>query len=117
MNRLSPRKVSSLELDVPALSAAAVAMTRTEEFIARSTPAVPSGQVDTTALPVAFRNALDDDMNEPAALAMLHDGVHTGNAAISRRSEGARSDALRSVLAMTSMLDINPRENPSSGAE
>jgi hypothetical protein len=108
---------SSLELDVPAMSAAAAAMTRIEEFMARSASVRASGHFDKTALPVAFRNALDDDLNVPAALAVLHDEVHSGNLAISRRAEGALSDALRSVLAMTSVLGINTQESPWSGAE
>ena len=101
----------------PAISAAAATMTRIEEFVARSTQASPLGRVDKAALPVAFRNALDDDLNVPAALAVLHDEVHSGNKAISRGAEGALNDALRSVLAMTSVLGINPQESPWSGAE
>lgn len=81
---------SGMELDMPAMFAAAAAMTRIEEFLARGASSeVPPGYIDATALPVAFRNALDDDLNVPAALAVLHDEVHTGNAAFARREEGS----------------------------
>lgn len=102
---------SSLELDLPALLAAAGAVRRIEEFVARASgtrPDIGHGGM----VPSAFRNALNDDLNVPAALAVLHEAVHRGNEALSKRADAQAQDALHSVVAMTNVLGINPHEDP-----
>jgi cysteinyl-tRNA synthetase len=102
---------SNLELTDSALRAAAVAMRRIEDFIARSAndsrPTADAGM-----LPVAFRNALDDDLNIPMALAVLHDEVRRGNTALAQHDARVGTDARDAVLAMTGVLGINPHESP-----
>ncbi len=63
-------------------------------------------------LPVAFRNALDEDLNIPTALAVLHDEVRRGNTALAQHDARAGADTLDAVLAMTGVLGINPRDSP-----
>ena len=102
---------SNLELTESALRSAAAAMRRIEDFIARS--ANDSRQTaDASKLPVAFRNALDDDLNIPMALAVLHDEVRRGNTALTQHDARAGADARDAVLAMTGVLGINPHEMP-----
>ena len=102
---------SNLELTESALRSAAAAMRRIEDFIARS--ANDSRQTaDASKLPVAFRNALDDDLNIPMALAVLHDEVRRGNTALAQHDARAGADARDAVLAMTGVLGINPHEMP-----
>jgi cysteinyl-tRNA synthetase len=59
-------------------------------------------------LTAAFAQAMDDDLNVSAALGVLHSRVREGNAAL-ERGESAES-ALADVLAMTSLLGINPAD-------
>jgi cysteinyl-tRNA synthetase len=53
---------------------------------------------------------MDEDLAIPAALAALHDEVRAGNSAIDASDDAATAQALRAVLAMTSVLGINPLE-------
>lgn len=86
-------------------------MRRIEDFITRSTNH-SRRTADADMLPVAFRNALDDDLNIPMALAVLHDEVRQGNTALAQHDARAGADALDAVLAMTGVLGINPRDSP-----
>jgi cysteinyl-tRNA synthetase len=102
---------SNLELTDSALRSATAAMRRIEDFITRSTNH-SRRTADADMLPVAFRNALDDDLNIPMALAVLHDEVRQGNTALAQHDARAGADALDAVLAMTGVLGINPRDSP-----
>ena len=51
---------------------------------------------------------MDEDLAMPAALAALHDSVRAGNSAIDAGDDSALAAALSAVLAMTSVLGINP---------
>ncbi|MFM6939050.1 MAG: DALR domain-containing protein [Rhodoluna sp.] len=53
---------------------------------------------------------MDDDLAMPAALAALHDAVRAGNSAIDASDAASTELHLRAVLAMTSVLGINPLE-------
>ena len=58
--------------------------------------------------PIAFAAALDDDLNVPAALAVLHDHVRAGNIALDNGDAAAVMSAYESVLAMTEVLGAEP---------
>ncbi|MET0724854.1 MAG: cysteine--tRNA ligase [Leifsonia sp.] len=60
------------------------------------------------AVPEAFAEAMDDDLAVPQALAVLHDTVRAGNAALDAEDLGAAASARGSVLAMTRILGIDP---------
>ncbi len=60
------------------------------------------------ALPAAFAKAMDEDLAMPAALAAVHDEVRAGNSAIDAGDDSALKTALDAVLAMTTVLGINP---------
>jgi cysteinyl-tRNA synthetase len=53
---------------------------------------------------------MDEDLAMPAALAALHDEVRSGNSAIDSGDDSKLSSSLDAVLAMTSVLGINPLE-------
>ena len=59
-------------------------------------------------LPDAFAAAMDDDLGVPQALAVLHETVRAGNAALDRSKRGAAIDAFADVQAMTRILGIDP---------
>jgi cysteinyl-tRNA synthetase len=59
-------------------------------------------------VPTAFAEAMDDDLAVPQALAVLHDTVRSGNAALDAEDLEAAAIARGQVLAMTNVLGINP---------
>lgn len=59
-------------------------------------------------IPAAFAEAMDDDLAVPQALAVLHDTVRSGNAALDAEDLEAAAIARGQVLAMTDVLGINP---------
>lgn len=59
-------------------------------------------------VPEAFAEAMDDDLAVPQALAVLHDTVRSGNAALDAEDLEAAATARGHVLAMTEVLGINP---------
>ncbi len=73
-------------------------------FVERAGEQVDLGDVDVTTavLPVAFTAAMDDDLNVPAALAVVHEHLHRGNTAL---ADGDLDDLRAALLAVRSMLD------------
>jgi len=59
-------------------------------------------------VPDAFAEAMDDDLAVPQALAVLHDTVRSGNAALDAEDLEAAATARGHALAMTEVLGINP---------
>ncbi|WP_025158394.1 cysteine--tRNA ligase [Leifsonia aquatica] len=59
-------------------------------------------------VPDAFAEAMDDDLAIPQALAVLHDTVRSGNAALDAEDLEAAASARGQALAMTEVLGINP---------
>jgi cysteinyl-tRNA synthetase len=51
---------------------------------------------------------MDDDLGVPQALAVVHETVRAGNAAIDAGDTEAVARAAREVFAMTSVLNLNP---------
>lgn len=67
---------------------------------------------DTGAVPAAFAAAMDDDLSVPRALAVVHDTVRAGNAALdSGDTEAARASA-EAVRAMLGVLGLDPVAAP-----
>ncbi|MCU1513150.1 MAG: cysteine--tRNA ligase [Microbacteriaceae bacterium] len=60
------------------------------------------------AVPDEFAAAMDDDLAIPQALAVLHDSVRAGNAALDAEDLAAAASIQAQVLAMTEVLGINP---------
>ena len=97
------------------LAEAEAAYSRIEAFVQRATRMldgsqhkieIPSDLI--TALPAEFIAAMDDDLAMPAALAVLHETVRAGNAAVDEGNAAAAASAAIAVLAMTEVLGINP---------
>ena len=59
-------------------------------------------------VPEAFGAAMDDDLGVPQALAVLHETVRAGNAALDNGDLQAVASARGEVLAMSEVLGINP---------
>ena len=99
----APHYRSMVEFSVEALDEAAAAYRRIENFVERAGETSPA-----TELPVAFVEAMDNDLSVPAALGVVHSRVRDGNAALERGDHVTARDALADVLAMTDVLGINP---------
>jgi cysteinyl-tRNA synthetase len=106
---------SVLDYHEGVLDEAESAVSRIETFVEKairrlgSTRAVVGAEV-LAALPIAFVKAMDEDLAIPAALAALHDEVRAGNSAMDALDDAGAAQALRAVLAMTSVLGINPMD-------
>ena len=112
---------SVLDYHEGVLDEAESAMSRIETFIEkaiRRLDAAPdlSAAAVRASLPAAFANAMDEDLAMPAALASLHDEVRAGNAAFDSGDDAAVAASLASVLAMTTVLGINPLDWAASTA-
>ena len=115
---------SVLDYHEGVLEEAESAMTRIETFIEKASRRLGNAPIlglaeIRTSLPAAFSNAMDEDLAIPAALAALHDEVRVGNSAIDSADDSALASSLRAVIAMTTVLGINPLDwaasNSSSG--
>jgi cysteinyl-tRNA synthetase len=63
-------------------------------------------------VPAAFAAALDDDLGVPQALAVVHDTVRAGNAALASGDSDAARIARDEVVAMVDVLGVNPYAEP-----
>ena len=104
---------SVLDYHEGVLDEAESAMTRIETFIEKASRRLGNAPIlglaeIRTSLPAAFSNAMDEDLAIPAALAALHDEVRAGNSAIDSADDSALASSLRAVIAMTTVLGINP---------
>ncbi len=77
---------------------------------------VPDGEVAAAELPGAFVAALDDDLNVPAALAVVHEHVRLGNVALADGSPAEVRAALVAVRAMLDVLGLDPVRWAGAGA-
>ncbi|HJD50507.1 MAG TPA: cysteine--tRNA ligase [Candidatus Rothia avistercoris] len=91
---------SVLDYHPTSLEEARVAVERVEAFLA----ATRDYHREDAAVPEAFAEAMDDDLNIPKALAALHAGVRAGNAALAA-GESAQG-AAEQVYAMARVLGL-----------
>jgi cysteinyl-tRNA synthetase len=97
---------SAIEYSDTSLAEADAAVTRIETFLRRGAgEAVVDGG---GSLPDAFRAAMDDDLNVPGALAVVHETVRAGNTALDAGRTEEALVHLAQVAAMTDVLGINP---------
>lgn len=102
---------SMLEFSDDALAEAAAGYRRIEGFVRRAEEALGDGPTSAD-LPTAFVESMNDDLGVPQALAVIHDTVRVGNAAL---AEGDAQVARRSrdaVVAMLDVLGLNPYAEP-----
>jgi cysteinyl-tRNA synthetase len=102
---------SVMEYAPDALLEAATAYRRIENFLERAAELAGPG-LPAADLPAAFVAALDDDLGVPRALAVVHETVRQGNAAIDAGDVAEVGTAQRSLLAMLSVLGLSPADWP-----
>ncbi|MBG6217975.1 cysteinyl-tRNA synthetase [Arthrobacter sp. CAN_A6] len=101
---------SVLDYSPTSLEEAAAAVGRIDGFLAKASARVgeAEGATDPAAhLPEEFGRAMDDDLNVPQALAVLHGTVRAGNTALADGNDADAGAALAAVLAMTRVLGLD----------
>ncbi|WP_311446783.1 cysteine--tRNA ligase [uncultured Rothia sp.] len=91
---------SVLDYRPSSLQEAATAIERVEAFLAATQDVLKSGR----EVPQAFAEAMDDDVNIPRALAVLHEQTRAGNAALATGEDA--SEAANAVMAMAEVLGL-----------
>jgi len=104
---VAPHYRSTIDFTPAALDEAATAYRRIEGFVTRALELVGEIVEETATLPAAFVDALDDDLGVPQALAVLHNTVREGNAALAQADKPAVAIRLGEVTAMLSVLGFD----------
>ena len=109
---------SVLDYRPTSLEEARVAVERVEAFLAATSELmVPDPQE--RRVPQDFADALDDDMNIPRALAVLHEQTRAGNAALAAGTDASEFTnavwAMANVLGLISLMNLDG--SGASGAE
>ncbi|WFR84631.1 cysteine--tRNA ligase [Arthrobacter sp. Y-9] len=103
---------SVLDYNPGSLAEAASAVERIDGFISRALRSQSQGNgtfghFSYGGVPEDFAKAMDDDLNVPQALAVLHETVRAGNAALAAGDAETVRSALDSVLGMTRALGLD----------
>lgn len=102
---------STIDYTDGSLDEAEAAFERLEVFIERAARRLRDTRFDvanTNEVPDAFGEAMDDDLAVPQALAVVHDTIRAGNAALDDGDLAAVATARSQVVAMAQVLGINP---------
>ena len=105
---------SMVEFSFEALEENAVSFRRIEGFLKRAVEDanIADTEVRPADRPAAFDAAMNDDLGAPQALAVVHDTVREGNAALARNDLQAATSAHHAVVAMLDVLGVNPYVEP-----
>ena len=100
---------SNLEFSDSALQESAVAFQRIENFVERAASIVGEVEFTNAAINSDFANAMNEDLNVPAALAVLHEVVGEGNTLLANKADTASlKGCLTSVRQMLDVLGVDP---------
>ncbi|MCA5893045.1 cysteine--tRNA ligase [Isoptericola sp. NEAU-Y5] len=102
---------SMLEWSPDTLDEARTTWERLSGFVDRATErvgAVPADEVAKAELPADFAAAMDDDLNVPAALAVVHEHLRAGNSALAAKDDEAARAELVSLRGMLGVLGLDP---------
>jgi cysteinyl-tRNA synthetase len=105
---------SSIEYSREALDDASKAFERIESLLHRVADRAAGAEtgVPIGAVPEAFRQAMDDDLGVPRALAVVHDRVRAGNAALAAGDHVGAAEIASAVRAMVAVLGLDPWADP-----
>ena len=102
------------------LAEAGAVWDRLAGFVSRSVDAVgeaDAGELASIELPEAFVEAMDDDLNVSAALAVIHEHVTLGNNALAARDDVETREEQVLVRAMLDVLGLDPLAEPWRGGD
>jgi cysteinyl-tRNA synthetase len=101
-----PHYRSAIDYSDDALRQAAVTYRRIERFIERAAGMVGPGEPGD--MPPVFVAAMNDDLNTSAALAVVHEAIHHGSAAMAAADKAGVRAALTDVRTMLGVLGLDP---------
>ncbi|MCC9146639.1 MULTISPECIES: cysteine--tRNA ligase [unclassified Arthrobacter] len=104
---------SVLDYRPTSLQEAASAVERIDGFISKAAAKADAGPA---SVPEAFGAAMDDDLNVPQALAVLHETVRAGNTALAAGDPETVRRALGEVRAMTAVLGLDDARDAAAQA-
>ncbi|WP_049563938.1 cysteine--tRNA ligase [Streptomyces sp. SBT349] len=111
----TPHYRSMVEYSEEALAEADAAFTRVEGFLHRALD--QAGQILPAAeVPGDFAAAMDEDLGVPGALAILHNAVRQGNAALAEGDKESVVVLASQVRAMLGVLGLDPLDRPWAAA-
>jgi cysteinyl-tRNA synthetase len=105
---------SVLDYSEGVLEEAQAALSRIETFLSRAARALTGtkflGKFDSSkpSFPEKFAKAMNEDLNIPAALAVLHESVREGNSNLDQQLLEQAALNYAEVLSMVDLLNINP---------
>ena len=103
---LSAHYRSNLEFSDQALSEAATAFSRIEQFVQRASEKVNNSQLE-LIFPQEFINAIEDDLATPLAMSIIHEYVTKGNTALTS-NDSKLIEILHEVRSMLYLLGLDP---------
>jgi cysteinyl-tRNA synthetase len=110
----APHYRSMIEYSEEALREAAAAYRRLEGFVRRAGERAAAGAIVPAAtgvpVPAAFADAMNDDLNTSRALAVLHEAVRDGNAALATGDDPTVTRLLPEILAMLRIFGLDPTD-------
>ena len=112
---------SEMEYSPDSLAEGAAAYRRIEGFVTRAAEADPAVGASlpapsAAALPPRFSAAMDEDLNVPQALAVVHEAVTEGNTALSAADVAGAAKQAADVRAMMAVLGLDPLGEQWSGS-
>lgn len=103
---VTPHYRSTVEFSDAGLAEATATFRRIESFVHRVVQR--TGYVECGQVAAEFRAALDDDLSTPQAMAVVHNVVRDGNAALDAGDDAAAREAAASVRVMTDVFGLDP---------
>ncbi|TQK20217.1 cysteinyl-tRNA synthetase [Microbacterium sp. SLBN-154] len=104
---------SSLDITASSFEEASAAVERIRSFLERAARTLAQAEDDTVVaatVPDAFAAAMDDDLNVPQALAVVHERVRQGNTALDAGEKDAARAAWADVAVSVGILGIDPED-------
>lgn len=103
---LSAHYRSNLEFSDQALSEAATAFSRIEQFVLRASEKVKNNKLN-LKFPQEFITAIEDDLATPLTISIIHEYVTRGNTALTSNASNL-IDTLNEVRSMLHLLGLDP---------
>ena len=103
---LSAHYRSNLEFSDQALSEAATAFSRIEQFVIRASEKTKNNELN-LKFPQEFIQAIEDDLATPLTISIIHEYVTKGNTALTN-NESKLLDILNEVRSMLYLLGLDP---------
>lgn len=99
---------SPLEFSEDLLAEAKTGWERLSNFVHRAAESLGAEATIGGRLSADFVNAMDDDLNTPAAIAAIHDMAREGNTALDAGNDAAATSSAGGVRAMLDQLGLDP---------